>query len=85
MRYMMRTMHSPISAMIGCSASTARGTCCSCSISTSTALLKPATVQATVSRFTSPKPEKRHMPRGMRATAKVTRYTATTPSITHGS
>jgi hypothetical protein len=73
MRYMRRTTHSPISDTTGCNASTARGTCCKCSISTTTALARPAMQQAIVMRFTSPNPEKRHMLRGMPAATNVAR------------
>jgi hypothetical protein len=48
-----------------------RGTFVSCAISTSTAHSIPLARQASVSRLTSPKPEKRHMPRGMPATANT--------------
>ncbi len=68
---MTRTMHRPISVTIGCRASTARGTARSCSASTMAALRAPAAAQASVSRLTSTKPEKRHMPRGMREAAKI--------------
>jgi len=60
----MRTIASPISEITGCSPSTARGTCTSCAISTPTAVTMPAMPQAIVSRWISPKPEKRHMPLG---------------------
>ena len=82
MRYVMRTMHSPISDTTGCSASTALGTFVSCAISTMTAPTTPATKHAIVSRFTSPNPEKRHIPFGTPSATKMSRYNAINPSIT---
>ena len=69
----MRTMHSPISATTGCKPSTARGTFTRPSAMTTSAATVPASAQASVSRFTSPKPEKRHMLCGTRASASATR------------
>ena len=69
----MRTVHRPISAIIGCSASTARGTPLSCAINTATAAISPAAKHATVNRLISPKPEKRHIPRGTPAATNTAR------------
>ena len=78
-------MHSPIRVTIGWTASTARGTACSCAISTPIAHSAPAMPHDRVSRLTSPKPEKRHMPRGTPAATNTSTYVTTTASRTHGS
>ena len=69
----MRTTITPIKATTGCSASTARGTLARPRPMTTAALATPAMAQASVSRFTSPKPAKRHMLCGTRKTLKVVR------------
>ena len=81
----MRTIASPIRLTTGCSASTARGTCTSCAISTPTAPSSPAIAQAKVSRCTSPKPEKRHMPLGTFSAANTATYSTSSPASTQPS
>ena len=81
----MRIVASAISVNTGCSASTARGTFVSCAISTPTAAIRPARMHTAASRFTSPKPLKRHIPLGTRNSFRNSAYSATMPSITQWS
>jgi hypothetical protein len=69
----MRSTHTPISVTTGCSASTARGTLPRPSAMMTAALPTPASAQASVSLFTSPKPAKRHMLCGTRSSANAAR------------
>ena len=57
----------------GCSSSTARATPVSLAISTATALIVPASRQASAMRLKSSKPKKRHGPRGTPVTARKIR------------
>ncbi len=54
-------------------------------MSTATAPSSPASRQAAMSRFTSEKPEKRHIPWGTRSSTKTLRYSATKASMTQTS